>query len=76
MPLVLAMSIAAKEVWDSWLSKISKMGLSLEQRVCSTTCSKSCGRIFSFVHSVLDATPVEPFRAKRKKWSLCLTLGK
>ena len=76
MPFSLAKSTEANKVCYSWLFKISKLGCSWEQREYFLMCSRYVGKMSSFIHPVLKATPVDPLGARLKKWFINLTRGK
>ena len=76
MPFSLAKSMEAKEVCDSWLSRMSNMGWSFEQRVYFLMCCKYLRKMSSFIHPDLEATPDDPLGTRLRKWFWNLTLGK
>lgn len=75
-PFSLQWLIAAREMWDSWLSSISKTLLSGEQLTCSVKCSKhSTNRDFVIQPPEREPSPFVPGGAFIVIWSWKFTRG-
>ena len=74
-PFSLAVVTAFSEMWDSWLSRMSRTGLLVEQLVWRMKCSTKMMKVSSFIHPDLVERPTDPAGDPFRNCSLKRTRG-